>query len=112
MRPSRRPCIEYRQHSRLSYSQDDRDYHLVLADAIGRTMITEAPDPTCAAGSILIRQIAEVRRRIESRFPSLPATPGVPVTITGVGFFDSIHNVIGQAPNGIELHPIVEIDWR
>jgi len=98
--------------ARLSYSQDDRDYHLVLADATGRTMITEAPDPTCAAGSILIRQIAEVRRRIESRFPSLPATPDVPVTITGVGFFDTIHNVIGQAPNGIELHPIVEIDWR
>src|SRR5215467_3916772 len=97
---------------RLSYAQDDRDYHLVVADATGRTMITEAPDPTCAAGSILIRQMEDVRGRIESRFSSLPATPGVPVTITGVGFFDTIHNVIGQAPNGIELHPIVEIDWR
>src|SRR5262249_45293304 len=52
------------------------------------------------------------RARIESRFPSLPVTPGVPVTITGAGFFDSIHNVIGQVPNGIELHPIAEIDWR
>jgi len=97
--------------ARLSYSQD-RDYHLVVADATGRTMIAEAPDPACAAGSMLIRQIADVRGQIEARFRSLPATPGVPLTITGVGFFDRIHNVIGQAPNGIELHPIVEIEWR
>jgi hypothetical protein len=106
---------EYRASAtltRLSYSQDDRDYHLVLTDGAGRTMIAEAPDPTCAAGSILIGQIADVRARIDAPFSSLPATPGVPVTIIGVGFFDRIHNVIDQAPNGIELHPIVEIEWR
>jgi hypothetical protein len=92
--------------------QDDRDYHLVLTDGTGRTMIAEAPDPACAAGSILVGQIADVRGRIDARFRSLPATSSVPVTVTGVGFFDRIHNAIGQAPNGIELHPIVEIEWR
>ena len=96
--------------TRLSYSQDDRDYHLVLTDGTGRTMIAEAPDPARAAGSILVGQIADVRGRIDARFRSLPAMPGVPVMVTGVGFFDRIHNVIGQAPNGIELHPIVEIE--
>src|SRR5262249_16837271 len=54
--------------ARLSYSQDDRDYHLVVADATGRTMIAEAPDPACAAGSMLIRQVGDVGGQIEARF--------------------------------------------
>jgi hypothetical protein len=28
------------------------------------------------------------------------------ITLRGLGFFDEIHNVTGQAPNGIELHPV------
>jgi hypothetical protein len=29
-------------------------------------------------------------------------------TITGVGFFDLRHGQAGQAPNGIELHPVLK----
>ena len=29
------------------------------------------------------------------------------VTVTGVGFFDFLHEARGQAPNGFELHPVV-----
>jgi hypothetical protein len=32
--------------------------------------------------------------------------------ITGVGFFDRIHGATGASPlNGIELHPILKIEW-
>lgn len=34
------------------------------------------------------------------------------VTVTGVGFFDPIHGQTGVAPNGIELHPLLSIDFH
>ena len=96
---------------RVSFSDEDGDYHLILTDEAGRTMIAEAPDPVCAAGSALAPQMAETRGRIEARFRSVPINPHIPVVVTGVGFFDLIHDVEGQAPNAIELHPIVDIEW-
>ena len=36
----------------------------------------------------------------------------MPVTVTGVGFFDVLHGQEGVAPNGIELHPILMIDFQ
>ena len=71
-----------------------------------------ATNPACATGSVLAASIGAVLNRIAARFPTLPARPGIPVTVTGIGFFDVIHKVPGQAPNGIELHPIITIEWR
>jgi hypothetical protein len=34
------------------------------------------------------------------------------VTVTGVGFFDRIHGQTGVAPNGIELHPVLDIQFQ
>src|SRR6266581_4510619 len=34
------------------------------------------------------------------------------IRIRGLGFFDEVHNVTGQAPNGIELHPVTRIRFR
>ncbi len=31
------------------------------------------------------------------------------ITLRGLGFFDEIHDVTGQAPNGIELHPVTRV---
>lgn len=31
--------------------------------------------------------------------------------ITGVGFFDRAHDATGAAPNVIELHPVLKIEW-
>src|SRR5881296_3798438 len=31
------------------------------------------------------------------------------LTVTGVGFFDFLHEARGQAPNGFELHPVVSV---
>jgi hypothetical protein len=32
--------------------------------------------------------------------------------MTGVGFFDRIHGQTGVAPNGIELHPVLDIQFQ
>lgn len=78
----------------------DSDFHLVLRDASGRTMIAEAPLPSCAPGATAARrrQMAVVRSavRVCAR-----------ATITGVAFFDFQHGQTGVAPNAIELHPIL-----
>jgi len=31
--------------------------------------------------------------------------------ITGVGFFDRAHGATGAAPNVIELHPVLKVEW-
>jgi hypothetical protein len=31
--------------------------------------------------------------------------------ITGVGFFDRSHGATGAAPNVIEIHPVLKIEW-
>jgi len=36
-------------------------------------------------------------------------TAGETVTVTGVGFFDLLHGQSGAAPNGIELHAVLDI---
>jgi hypothetical protein len=38
--------------------------------------------------------------------------PSTPARITGVGFFDRLHGQMGVAlSNGIELHPVLDIEW-
>jgi len=90
----------------------DSDYHMVLMDSAGRTMIAEIPAPNCVGpGSPLAAGIANARAQFEAKFT--PAenfqTLNVPVQITGVGFFDYLEGQEGLAPNGIELHPVIDI---
>jgi hypothetical protein len=38
--------------------------------------------------------------------------PATPATVTGVGFFDKVHGQTGVSQsNGIELHPILKIEF-
>lgn len=94
----------------------DQDYHLVVRDTAGRTMIVEAPEPACAVRSRFLGDIASVRATIDSFFggPVLTKqiTNNVAVNVMGIAFFDSIHGQNGVAPNGIELHPILHISLR
>jgi hypothetical protein len=39
------------------------------------------------------------------------AVPPTRARITGVGFFDRAHGATGAAPNVIELHPVLKIEW-
>ncbi|GAC1526432.1 MAG: hypothetical protein NVS2B16_34700 [Chloroflexota bacterium] len=94
--------------------ENDSDYHLVLADSGGRTMIAEIPSPSCTASrSPFIHQIRYVRSTFSAHFHPGPfwQRGHWPVTITGVGFFDFQHGQSGVAPNAIELHPVLAIKY-
>lgn len=92
----------------------DSDYHLVLEDGSGHTMIAELADPACVGGS---SPLAPGVRRARSQFAARYSperffrSVRVPVLITGVGFFDFVHGQSGVAPNGIELHPVLSITF-
>lgn len=92
----------------------DSDYHLILSDG-STTMISEIPSPACVgASSPWIQQITAARAAFDAKFPQVGGffqQANVVVTITGVGFFDTIHGQTGVAPNGIELHPVLDIQF-
>lgn len=92
----------------------DADYHMVFKDNAGRTMIAEIPDPGCVGpGSPFAAGIAHARAQFDAMFTATTAfqNANVPVQITGVGFFDYFEGQEGIAPNGIELHPIIDISF-
>jgi hypothetical protein len=92
--------------------QADSDYHLLLIDGAGHQMIAEISSPNCVApGSPFAAGVARARAQFDAKFVASSAlkTANVPVQITGVGFFDYLAGQTGVAPNGIELHPIVDI---
>ena len=92
----------------------DSDYHMVLMDGAGHTMIAEIPDPACVGpGSPFAAGIAHARAQFDAIFSATSSfqTANVPVQITGVGFFDFIEGQEGVAPNAIELHPIIDIKF-
>lgn len=114
--------------------ESDGDYHLVIADGRGHTMIAEIPDPaTLAPGSFFAEQITVARQAFDNQFglqlaaaaqstatPQLAAVAMVPaltpasesVTVRGLGFFDFAHGQDGVAPNAIELHPVISIEFH
>jgi hypothetical protein len=103
--PSRRLLFErhiYRVTAAVTLvrPEDDGDFHLVLQDSAGRTMIAESPLRSCdnTATPKRQRQMASARARVRlcSR-----------ANVTGVAFFDFYHGQTGVAPNAIELHPIL-----
>lgn len=92
--------------------EDDSDIHLVIRDAAGKTMIAEIPRPGCVPRKSLWRaQIAAARKAFMARDHATTSWKHVHqrITLRGLGFFDEIHNVTGQAPNGIELHPVTRV---
>lgn len=101
----------YRVHARLrEYVREaDGDYHLVLSDKAGRTIVAEIPDRTCVGHISPVKAgIAKARARFDDQ---LDATTGFKTTdrrvvVKGVGFFDFFHGQTGMAPNDLELHPV------
>ncbi|HEX8108599.1 MAG TPA: hypothetical protein VF516_12785, partial [Kofleriaceae bacterium] len=91
--------------------ETDSDFHLVLSDASGATMIVEIPSPSCDAGSVWSTQISHSRNAMTAKFTPSGSfqTANVPVIVTGVGMFDFAHGQTGAAPNQIELHPVLDI---
>src|SRR5262249_31059562 len=96
-------------------STGDSDYHLVLEDDQGSTMVAEIPDPTCVGDeSPFASLIASARAEFDAVLTATTTfrTANIPVQITGVGFFDFFHGQRGAAPNGIELHPVLDIAFN
>ena len=94
---------------------DDSDYHLVLVDSAGKTMIAELPHPDCVGESSPFKAaIASARTAFNSQLRATSSfkTISVPVRVVGIGFLDDIHGQSGVAPNGIELHPVLKIEFR
>jgi Fibronectin type III domain len=91
--------------------ETDSDYHLVIKDASGNTMITEVPDPACASGSTFGTGIQNARDEFNAKFTptSTFKLTNIAVRVRGIGFFDFLHGQTGVAPNGIELHPVLDI---
>lgn len=103
----------------------DGDYHLVIADDHGTTMIAEIPNPDdITSPSYFAAQITNSRTAFDNHFqltedlsgPSAAAAGtsafqevSVPVTLTGIGYFDFNHRQRGVAANAIELHPVIDI---
>ena len=91
---------------------DDSDYHIVLSDSSGRTMIAEIPLPGCVgSGSPFLTAITNARVAFNAQLTATTSfkPANIPVQIKGVGFFDFLHGQTGVAPNGIELHPVLDI---
>src|SRR3954451_14437573 len=94
-------------------ADDDSDYHLVLADEEGRTIIAEIPSPACSSGGVFGADIATARSIFDSKLTASGQfkTVAIPVEVRGVGFFDFLQGQMGIAPNGIELHPVTGINF-
>lgn len=120
----------------------DGDYHVVIADdattpyallqspASGHSMVVEVPDPKCVSGasgkfgsSYFSAQLQESRSDFEAAIKHLPmnkelGSRNIPITVTGVLFFDFLHGQTGHGlphPNDgperqkkvVELHPVL-----
>src|ERR1043166_706443 len=92
--------------------ETDSDYHLVIQDSSGRTMIIEIPSPNCVgSGSPLLSGIRNARNEFDAKLTATTSFKSVsaPIAIRGVGFWDYLHGQTGVAPNGIEVHPVLDI---
>jgi len=66
----------------------------------------------CCANSPLATGIKRARAQFTQRYhPSPDHFLYTPASHTGVGFFDFLHGQSGVAANGIELHPVLDIQF-
>lgn len=101
-------------------SETDHDFHIVIADPNNpnSTMIVEPPDSACSAAcdSGFGSTFDAVRTKLTNCFGPVPSSftnfpSGIVVDLTGVPLFDALHGQTGVAPNGIELHPLLDFQW-
>ena len=95
-------------------TEADFDVHVIVAglEDSSATMIAEIPDARCsgACASGFGELYARARQALENRLDTL-TTDTLRMRIMGVGFFDRPHGQYGAAPNNIELHPVLGIDF-
>ncbi len=91
--------------------QHDNDYHVVIQDnSSSNVMITEIPDPACVPSSSPFAAMAANARNVFSA--NAAGAIGATVAIKGVGFFDDNTLTSNVAPNKVELHPVLDINFN
>jgi hypothetical protein len=99
--------------------EPDHDIHIVLADLQypRERIVIELGDPDAKNGrrsphrerlAAAWRMWEELQRR--SGVPNARALEGLPVRVTGVGFYDMNHFQRGRSRSCIELHPVLSIE--
>lgn len=112
--------VQYQKERNL----DGSDYRLVLADESGRTIIAKIAAPDCAVqegnvpglelpDSVFLEGLESSRARFDAwRTPNTTVERAdIPVRIVGIGMFDSVSGQTGEAPNGIQLCPVLSISF-
>jgi hypothetical protein len=90
------------------------DFALVLQSPSGATMRALVPDPASVdPSSRWLSDIAAVRKQIADKLDPQRSfkESDLKVRITGVGFFNLPHHQRGGAPNAIELHPVLSVEF-
>jgi hypothetical protein len=130
--PLERQVFRIRARLRRFAPASDQDVHLDLVDLANpeRRMVVEVIDPRCyracaptapveqPAVEGLLRRFTVAREALTGQSFFRPAIDlmdagNVIVTVTGVGFFDAPPGagaMIG-APNGLELHPVLDLTF-
>jgi hypothetical protein len=95
--------------------ESDSDWHLVITDGTGNTMIAECPCPNCTsvAASHYIGDFIGARNWIAANIGNVTNTSISikNVQVTGQAFIDPPHGQSGAAPNNLELHSIIKIEF-
>jgi hypothetical protein len=109
----------------IGYKREpDKDLHVVIADRNDPeiTMIVEIPDSdgcSFACSSAHANEYRSARAAFLGGIKDHKATKcfrsmdedGVEITITGVPMFDRQHGQTGAAENGLEIHPVLKVEW-
>lgn len=93
---------------------EDSDYYAVLRDAAGNSMIVELAHPDCSGDSPFMAAVVHARQVFGARLQASASlkTTSLPVRVHGNGYFDDKHGQTGVAPNGIELHPVLRLEFE
>jgi hypothetical protein len=91
----------------------DSDIHLAIADPAGAhpTMIAEFPGSNCDTDALDKAEMDKARQDFVAAYGRPTGQFKKPTgcaVLTGVFFFDRIHGQLGVAPNGAELHPVLD----
>jgi hypothetical protein len=96
--------------------RDDEDLHMAIVDPADatKTMVIEAPAPDCVPAD-MAQTMLDIRNKVEQLTGVL--TPGItkylnppsPVIVTGIPYWDTNHSQADQAPNYLELHPVMDL---
>jgi hypothetical protein len=89
-------------------------FTLKLQGETGQTMPAECVDPELVdQESRWATQIAEVYNEVAEVLKPGPTWAGESrrARLTGIGFFNRLHGKTGEAPNGVQLTPVIRIEW-